>query len=308
MRSLESLSTAGVPTSKKMRFWNDAVSSAVANAVADPLDEDTFQGQLTLLDLGDLRIAEICGGASNVRRFPIRARGNNFVLQLILSGEIISRSEGRQTTLAPGDFWMYGTASGAELQLSQPVSLLAVCVPRERLARYIACPEAACSVVVSSKSGAGALVAGYLRDFWFRSQQELSPQLTPRFAEIALQMVASAYAGIADARPERSSRLTEHRIRIRSYIEEHLRDADLTPKSIAEALRITPGYLHRLFSDSNESIARYILRRRLDECFASRGRVVGGAARAANGVGRRIRRAIDRTAWRCGAPGIFFRF
>ena len=267
MRSLETVSTASVPTSKKMRFWNDAVSSAVASAAADPLDEDSFQGQLKLLDLDNLRIAEICGGASNVRRFPVRARGNNFVLQLILSGEIISRSEGRQTTLTPGDFWMYGTSSGAELQLSKPVSLLAFCVPRERLARYIACPEAACSVVVSSTSGAGALVAGYLRDFWTRSQQELPPRLTPRFAEIALQMVASAYAGIPDARPERSSRLTEHRIRIRSYIEEHLRDADLTPRSIAEALRITPGYLHRLFTDdSSESIARYILRRRLEEC------------------------------------------
>jgi AraC-like DNA-binding protein len=55
-------------------------------------------------------------------------------------------------------------------------------------------------------------------------------------------------------------------MRIRSYIEEHLREADLTPKSIANALGITPGYLHRLFSDSTESVARYVLRRRLEEC------------------------------------------
>jgi AraC-like DNA-binding protein len=249
-----------------MRFWNEAVSTAVVAAVAEPLDEDTFQGQLKLLDLETVRIAEICGGASHVRRYPTRVRGNNFVLQLVLSGQIVCRSEGRQTTLGPGDFWMYGTSSGAELELSQPVSLLALCLPRERLARYIACPEAACSLVIQSTSGAGALVAGYLRDFWNRAQQELSPQLTSRFAEIALQMVASAYAGIPDARPDGSSRLTEHRIRIRSYIEEHLRDVELTPKSIAEAMRITPGYLHRLFSDNNESIARYILRRRLEEC------------------------------------------
>jgi AraC-like DNA-binding protein len=269
MRSLETVSTTSVPTSKKMRFWNEAVSTAVAAAAADPLDEDTFHGQLKLLDLETLRIAEVCGGASHVRRYPTRVRGNNFVLQLILAGEIICRSEGRQTTLGPGDFWMYGTASGAELELSQPVSLLALCLPRERLARYIACPEAVCSLVIPSTSGAGALVAAYLRDFWNRAQHELSPQLTSRFAEIALQMVASAYAGIPDARPDGSSRLTEHRIRIRSYIEEHLRDAELTPKSIADAMRITPGYLHRLFSDSNESIARYILRRRLEECHRS---------------------------------------
>jgi AraC-like DNA-binding protein len=266
MGRLETVSTANVPASKKMRFWNEAVSSAVVSAAADPLDEDTFQGQLKLLDLGSIRIAEICGGASNVRRFPTHSRGTHFVLQLILSGEIICRSEGRQTRLGAGDFWMYGTSAGADLHLPKPVSLLALCVPRDCLTRYFACPEAACSMVVSGTSGAGALVAGYLRDFWGRAQHELAPQLVPRFAEIALQLVAGAYAGIPAARPDRSCRLTEHRLRIRSYIEEHLCETDLTPQSIAAALRITPGYLHRLFCGGKESIARYILRRRLEEC------------------------------------------
>jgi hypothetical protein len=157
MGRLETVSTASVPANKKMRFWNEAVSSAVAPAAADPLDQETFQGQLKLLALGSLRIAEIRGGASNVRCFPARSRGTDFVLQLILSGEIFGRPEGWQIRLGAGD---------------------------------------------------------------------------------------------------RSSRLTEHRMRIRSYIEEHLCDPDLTPESIAAALRITSGYLHRLFSDGHESIAR----------------------------------------------------
>jgi AraC family transcriptional regulator, positive regulator of tynA and feaB len=266
MHRLETVSTTGVPASRKMRFWNEAVSSAVASAAADPIDEGSFQGQLRLLHLGDLRMVEVCGGASHVRRYPVRAKGNNFVLQLILSGEIVCRAEGKQTLLRAGDFWMYGTTAGAELMLSQPVSLLALCLPRDRLARYIGCPEAACSLVVPSTSGAGALVADYLRDFWNRAQHELSPLLLPRFAEIALQMIAGAYADIPDARPDGSSRVTEHRVRIRAFIEEHLCEADLTPKSVAEALRMTPGYLHRLFSDNGESVARYILRRRLEEC------------------------------------------
>jgi AraC family transcriptional activator of tynA and feaB len=266
MGRLETVSTANVAASKKIRFWNASVSAAVASAAADPLDENTFQGQLKLLDLDNIRVAEVCGGASNVRRFPVHGRGGHFVLQLILAGQLTCRSGGRETALTAGDFWMCGTSSGAELLLSKPVSLLALCVPRDRLERYIACPDAACSLVVAGGSGAGALVAGYLRDFWGRAEHELSPQLAPRFAEIALQMIASTYAGIPAARPDSSCRLIEHRLRIRSYIEEHLRDTDLTPHSIADALRITPGYLHRLFSDGAESVSRYILRRRLEEC------------------------------------------
>ena len=86
-----------------------------------------------------------------------------------------------------------------------------------------------------------------------------------RFAEASLQIVASAYASVPDARPERSLRLTQQRLRIRAYIEEPLRDPDLTPQSIAEELHITRGYMHRLFPGDSESPARYILRRRLEE-------------------------------------------
>lgn len=56
MGRLETVSTASVPANKKIRFWNEAVSSAVAPAAADPLDQETFQGQLKLLDLGSLRL------------------------------------------------------------------------------------------------------------------------------------------------------------------------------------------------------------------------------------------------------------
>ncbi|HEV7138815.1 MAG TPA: helix-turn-helix domain-containing protein, partial [Steroidobacteraceae bacterium] len=63
---------------------------------------------------------------------------------------------------------------------------------------------------------------------------------------------------------EHSSRGTAHRIRIINYIHAHLYDPDLTPAHIARACRITTRYLHYLFSDGEETVARYILARRLE--------------------------------------------
>jgi AraC-like DNA-binding protein len=51
-----------------------------------------------------------------------------------------------------------------------------------------------------------------------------------------------------------------------NYIHAHLHDPELTPTRIAEACRITTRYLHLVFSDQEETVARYILRRRLEEC------------------------------------------
>jgi AraC-like DNA-binding protein len=56
------------------------------------------------------------------------------------------------------------------------------------------------------------------------------------------------------------------REQLKSYIETHLRDPGLCPERIAQAAHMSVRYLHRLFSDSGESVAHYILRRRLEEC------------------------------------------
>ena len=65
---------------------------------------------------------------------------------------------------------------------------------------------------------------------------------------------------------ERSSLVMAHRARIINYIEANLGDPDLRPMRIAEACHMTTRNLHHLFSDEGETVARYILRRRLEEC------------------------------------------
>jgi AraC-like DNA-binding protein len=249
-----------------MRFWNDAVSAAVAAAAADPVDAGTFSGTLRRLDLGSIRFVEVLGGASSVHRLPSFTRPSYFVLSLMLAGEIVCRAGGTETRVKPGDFWLFSPAAPADMVLAEPASLLAICVRRDHITRYIARPDALSAVAVTGQSGPGALASRYLRDFWNRAEHELTPSLASRFAETGLQMMASAYASMPEARPERSALVTHHRLRIRAYIEEHLRDPDLTPQSIAEGLHITPSYLHRMFSNGAESVARYVMRRRLEEC------------------------------------------
>ena len=56
------------------------------------------------------------------------------------------------------------------------------------------------------------------------------------------------------------------REQIRQYIEGHLRDPQLTPMRVAAALHISTRYLHQVFNADGETVARYILRRRVEEC------------------------------------------
>jgi AraC-like DNA-binding protein len=79
-----------------------------------------------------------------------------------------------------------------------------------------------------------------------------------------MELLASAFSQFRAARTHRSSLATMHRMQIVELIEKGLHDPTLTPSGLSAALRITPRYLHRLFSGDGETVSRYILRRRLE--------------------------------------------
>jgi AraC-like DNA-binding protein len=53
-------------------------------------------------------------------------------------------------------------------------------------------------------------------------------------------------------------------LRIRSFIQQHLHDPQLTPRTIAAAHHISRSYLYRLFEHEEESVAAWIRRQRLE--------------------------------------------
>jgi AraC-like DNA-binding protein len=223
---------------------------------------------MKLAQLDDLRIVELTSDAATVirnRAHIARSAEPLFVLRMQLDGESVTYQEGREARLRPGDFTLCDCSRPYKVEFRDRAVMLAVRIPRATLLRYVAAPEAMISIPMSGASGPSALTSRCLQEFW-RSSQWLAPTLTPRIANIMLELIASAYASLPQAQADQAASKTALRARIFEYIEKHLGDADLTPTSIAHALRITPRYLHLLFGSERETVARYILRRRLEKC------------------------------------------
>jgi AraC-like DNA-binding protein len=87
----------------------------------------------------------------------------------------------------------------------------------------------------------------------------------PRLLHGILEMVAAVYAKTQQAPASASQSAAFHKGQILAHIESHLSAADLTPTRIATALHMTPRNLHYLFANEGETVACYILRRRLEE-------------------------------------------
>lgn len=269
MTQLETFSTAGLEPRRKIEFWNDTACASFTPIVSDPVDLRNFNGRLTRTLLGDMRLGEVYSDAQTVRHLRAhvaRTRAPMFFLQMQLDGESINRQDGRAAKLGPGDFTLCDTTRPYEMQFDGSNRMFVLGIPDTLLRRYLASPESVVAIPMSGSAGLSGLLSQFLRDFWTRCGNDIDPVIVPRISRAILDLVASAYTTLPQAQSERSSLATSHRIRIVNYIESHLSDPDLTPMRVAEACKITPRYLHHLFSHEQETVARYILRRRLEEC------------------------------------------
>jgi AraC-like DNA-binding protein len=268
MFQFETATTQGLSPQRKLQFWNEITSDTLTEQIAEPLDAESFCGSVRRLDLGQIRLAEISASASTVSRTRVHIAHSTeapYVLRLLLAGELVSAQEGVELKMQKGDFALFDTGRPYRMTLREQATLLSIRIPKERLLQHIPCPEGIVAQVVSGSSYAGKLASRFLRDFWCSSEEVVLCDTSPRIADIGLQLIASSYAMLPQVHIERSCVVTRHRIELVTYIEEHLRDPKLTPTSVAEALKVSPGYAHRIFSES-ESIGRYILRRRLEQC------------------------------------------
>ena len=287
MTQIVSYTTAGLDPRRKLSYWNDRACESFSPLVSDPVDIDSFNGSITRTTIGDLSLAEVYSEAQTVRHsraHVARTRSSLFFLHLQMDGESISRQDGREAPLKAGDFTLCDSTRQYEISFPGANHMLVLGIPDAKLRRHIACPESLVAVPMQASTGVGRLLSRFLRNYWAECRLDLEECAAERAAAAILDLLGAAYADIPRARSDCSSLATAHRIRIINYIEAHLHDPELTPTRIAAACRMTPRYLHHLFSDQEETVARYILRRRLDACSralvscAQRGRTVTAIA------------------------------
>ena len=270
MARIEVVSTEGLSGRKKVEYWNDIATSAMMAMTADPADVATFCGRMSRADVGDVRAVEVFSHSARVQRSPghiARSGETAFLLELQLDGTSIARQGGREARLNAGDFTLLDSARPFEVRCAAPMKLLVLKVPRALLGKYLGCPEAMAAIAMCTASASNELTSRFLRDLWRWSSTALGDSTrSEHAARAALELIACAYGTLPDARANIGA-AGAHRIRVIDYIETHLSDPDLSPTAIAEALRMSCRYLHRVWkAEDGESLARYVLRRRLEEC------------------------------------------
>ncbi len=214
-------------------------------------------------------IARIHSQPANIERNEAhinRSSGRLFSFLLQARGSGTFSHYGHESRMEEGDFTLCDNAAPHHLNCSARTELIVLRASPEVLRAYLPEPEQFCGQRLVAGQGTTGTAANLAQTLWNLVESGLPDKFSGMVARNVLDMLATSYAIAFDGAPVASSSVCARRTQARRYIEAHLREPDLTSGSVAEALGISARYLRMLFSGDDESVSRYILRRRLEEC------------------------------------------
>ncbi|MFE7581948.1 helix-turn-helix domain-containing protein [Streptomyces gardneri] len=215
-------------------------------------------------------------------------------------GPVTVVHERAKTLLEPNDLVFCDPARRHLLRFGEDCRMIFFRVPR----CYLGVTESELSQVlgipVRGGEGIGALASDFLTALAAKAEFRRST-IGDRRARTAVHLLSVLVmelleADTTDEADDASGAVNEMLSRIHGYIEEHLRDPDLSPETIARAHHISVRYLQKLFQNDGSTVSQWVRERRLESCRLELGR-----------SHRRITMAAVAHRWGFSSPSHFSR-
>jgi AraC family transcriptional activator of tynA and feaB len=270
---MERYSTAGLPTVGRMAAWNALYAQSMSKVEFASHDTSSdhrpFDAELSIGQLGPVRLARLHADSYSVERSRKHINRNaprlySFLLQA--KGSSTFQHCGHEAQLDEGDFVLVDTGLPHYFLTKEEATTIMVRVQPDVLREYLPTPEQFCGLQLGKAVGFTATVAAMVQSLSDQISRGTGTAYEERVARYLLEMISMSYTMGFEGSSRGSAVAWQRQSDIIRYIEDNLRDPQLSQASIASGLRLSPRYLRTVFSISGEKMSAYILRRRLEEC------------------------------------------
>jgi AraC-like DNA-binding protein len=267
VQQMESFSTRGLPTTRKLAYWNALSSETFTTMQITPRNAGAFDGELRREPIGPLTLMDVSSAAVQIShtRYHVNCSATpSYLLLTPLSGEIHIRVSGHSgEQVSTGEFCLLDHARPYELEHGDEVRTLCLDIPRASLELMVPLPQAAIGRVMRADRSLARILITLLRELSGDSSRESAANSAPALAQGLLGFVAAAYA----MEPETSLPVAvARRQALLASIDARVNDPDLTPADIAVEAGISTRRLRAVLADGGESFSGFVLRRRLENC------------------------------------------
>jgi AraC-like DNA-binding protein len=267
MPGLELLSTDHLVPQRRLDYWNELNYESVAPTVTETADLLSFCPSLTRTRVDCLWMGLVHSSPAVVhhsRECVARTREALFFLQIQLHGGSRVAQDGREADLRPGDFVLLDSTRPYHMTFNAANKVMVVGIPDDQLRRQLPHPNHLVALRMGYEVSLNSVLSDFALALW-RQCESGQQGAASNLASALLNLTAAAYATLTNAQAVGSEHLEALRLRIIRHIEKHLGDVELSPKSIAAVLATSARYVHSIFTRGDETVSRYILRRRLEE-------------------------------------------
>jgi AraC-like DNA-binding protein len=263
-------STDSVPVRERLPYFREALGRSFTRLDLGPYDDRPVRYEATVHGFDGLGViwgrtnGHICR-----RTQPLLTDGNDdFIFGTILSGCSLPSQVGRKFRMDTGAAVLLSCGDVGAKDYPVPTEFLTLRIPRRLLNGMAAKPEDALARPIPANTEALRLLVDYVQTT-LKNRQLQSPELRRLFAGHIGDLVALAVgatrdaANIAYGRGMRAARLQT----VKTFITRNIRRADLSAKTAAIHLGVTPRYVHLLFETEGLSFNKVVVERRLVRAY-----------------------------------------
>lgn len=249
------------PTIYSAQIHGETTHIEIYSRVTDPVLRSTALGAMEMIRMrcGTVAIkrhaAEIKGRAPRMLTFILQVRGRGSFSHY-----------GNQIVLDEGDITLCDNNSQYELRQEGPGETILFRVPAGMVRDAIPTPDFLCGRRLAGHDGLASTALAMAIDLAGKDDSRLDAAMRERAGRHLLDVLASAFVPMLDERTSASAIMSGRYWKVKLFIEQHLRDPQLSPSLIARKLQLSDRYLRMIFAVSDEAPSAYILRRRLEEC------------------------------------------
>lgn len=248
-----------------LRAWVDLIWDRFAPHEIAPRDGDEMRGSVRTRRLGHLQASTVVSAPQTfIRTKSLVSRESSplFVLGLVEKGVGYLNQDGRECTVANGDFTLYDTSRPYTWRFDGDFRFRVYTWPLASVPLGGAESQRVTAITVPRAQGIGRLVAPIFVQVTCE-ESDLSATGSTRMAD---ELAGLAITSALEAAEEEPTVNDDTLRTIQVYVEERLSDPGLNAEQIASAFFMSTRTLHRLFARRGLTVSGWIKTRRLERC------------------------------------------
>ena len=181
--------------------------------------------------------------------------------------QIIRLSTGESLHVYPRELLILRSDLPCQIMTSRAYSTTGLVIDAELFSQYVPNHKGVIARRLGYPYGLQDLLANSLDSCVALSEagrfQDAGPHVTRSFLELLAVLACEGQVG-EDI--QLSTSLDIRRAQVKSFIDKHFREPDLSISSIAQRLRLTPRYIQLAFENDEQTPSEYLRQRRIESC------------------------------------------